>query len=154
MGKYEEILSRSNARRKEEEEKKIQEEHEEKIKKLMFAKKAKEKLADILSDANNIKDLEIRYDSTYLNGFRAKIFIIFNDKNISDDVYYIDGLFKNMEDEDDLRAHALNDEYDRTIVTIGMVKPFLNEIQCVFHRANRTDSIDDLMEKLIEELRK
>jgi hypothetical protein len=154
MGKYEEILSRSNARRKEEEEKKIQEEHKEKIKKLMFAKKAKEKLADILSDANNIKDLEIRYDSTYSNGFRANIFIIFYDRNISDDVYYIDGLFKNMEDEDDLRAYTLNDEHDRTIVTIGMVKPFLNEIKCVFHRANRTDSIDDLMEKLIEELRK
>lgn len=154
MGKYEEILSQSNARRKEEEEKKIQEEHEEKIKKLMKTKKAKEKLADILSDVNNIKDLEIRYESTYLNGFRANIFIIFNDQHISDDVYYIDGLFKNMEDDDGIRAHELNDEYDRTIITIRMVKPFLNKIQCVFHRANRSDTIDDLMEKLIEELRK
>jgi len=153
IGKYEEILIRSNLRRYEEEKKKVKEEHEREIKKLMEIKKAKEKLADILSDPNNIKDLQFEY----IKGFgwsSVHVIIIFNDKNISDYAYYIDNLFKIMEDQEDKRTHILNDNQCRPIMTIKMVKPFLNKICCAFHNGNKDDKIDDLMEKLIEELRK
>lgn len=153
MGKYEEILIRSNLRRYEEEKKKVQEEHEKEIKKLMEIKKAKEKLADILSDPNNIKDLQF----DYIKGFgwcSVHVIIIFNDQNISDDVYYIDNLFEIMEDQEDKRTHILNDDQCKPIMTIKMVKPFLNEICCAFHNGNKDDKIDDLMERLIEALRK
>ena len=153
MGKYEEILLRSNTIRQEEEKKKIQEEHEQQIKKLTEILKAKRKLADILSDVNNIKDLEIEH----IDGFgwsSVHVIIILNDKNISDDVYYVDNLFKIMEDVEDKRTHILNDNDCRPVMTIRMIQPFLNEICCAFHNGNKNDKIDDLMEKLIEELRK